>query len=244
VLYEFLLIFLIHKVVTFLVVIIFEMKSGKMEKNFIYFFLFFSLIVTLSVIIQVKTCWSELKVKRLNPEGELYRIAEKDALKEIEEKIRSLDIKKLEKRIAASINKKLVFKSEFPHACKNATYSFIPWYVLNVDIKNEKGEVIYPKGYTFNPLDYIPFPFVFVFFDGGSRVEVEWVKKNFKNAGGSVFLVATGGSLFELVKELERPVYKLTPELKERFQIRKTPTVAKAVNKTIIVQEIGVHKCQ
>lgn len=198
----------------------------------------------LTLILLVATCMSAFAEKRitLKPEGELYPIAEKDALEEIKEKVAGLDLEKLKMKARESAERQLILRSEYQRACENSTFSFYPVYTLEVDIKDEKGNVIYPKGYTFNPLDYMPFPFTFVFFDGSSEKEVEWVKKNFKDTDG-VFLVTTGGNVFEVAKKLERPVYAMNELMKKRFLIKRTPSIVRAVKNYLVVQEVGIYDC-
>jgi len=185
----------------------------------------------------------KVRIIRLPQEGEVYGIKEKDALEEIKEKASKVNIAEIRKKVLESFEKQMKVKTGLPHACENSTFSFYPIYTLDVDIKDDKGNVIYPKGYSFNPLDYMPFPFTFVFFDGTSQREIDWIKKAFLKNDSNVFLVVTEGDIREVVKKLGRPVYAMNELMKERFRVRKTPSVVRAVGNYLVVSEIGIHNC-
>jgi len=185
----------------------------------------------------------KLKIIKLPQEGEVYGIKEKDALEEIKEKASRVNIAEIRRKMFESFERQMKVKTGLPHACNNSTFSFYPIYTLEVDIKDDKGNVIYPKGYSFNPLDYMPFPFTFVFFDGTSQRELEWVKKAFLKNDSNVFLVVTEGDVREVVKKLGRPVYAVNELMKDRFRVKTTPSVVRAVGNYIVVNEVGIHSC-
>ena len=56
-------------------------------------------------------------------------------------------------------------------ARKERTFLVDMTYTLDRDIADEKGNVVYPKGYTFNPLDYITYPGTLVILDGNSPTQ-------------------------------------------------------------------------
>ncbi len=186
------------------------------------------------------------EIIRLKVEGELYEIKEKDGLEEIYERVRSVDMIKLRERVIASAEKLLVLKSELNKACENRTFSFYPYYVLPFDIKDEKGRIIYPKGFMFNPLDSLQgliSHYIFVFFDGNSEREVKWLLSN-RFYVEKAILIATGGDIRELVKIFKRPVYVFNKEMKERFRVERTPSIARFNGSQVVIDEIGVYDCK
>lgn len=203
--------------------------------------LFWFIITTTVLGGLLKSVFSAQRIV-LKPEGETYSIAEEDALEEVKREASKVNKSALTKKILADAERHFNSNFNYPHACKNATFSFYPLYTLDVDVKDEKGNVIYPKGYTFNPLDYVPFPYVFVFFDGTSKEEVEWVAKNFKGKPNT-FVVTTRGNVKVLAEKLEMPVYPMTKLMEERFRIKRTPSVVRAVKNYVVVQEVGIHEC-
>jgi hypothetical protein len=90
-----------------------------------------------------------------------------DALTEIEAsaaKINMTEIVKLARDKAQN------FKPDNPvslePAKQNRTFKVHMSYTLEFDIPDGKGGVLYPKGYSFNPLDYVTYPGVLVVIDG------------------------------------------------------------------------------
>ena len=187
--------------------------------------------------------WGEKKMIFLKPEGEIYSIAEKDALAEIKEKAAEINWKEVKKEFKKKIMAYLNLTSGLGHACKDRKFSFLPLYTLPFDIKDANGNIIYPAGYTFNPLDYVPFPFTFVFFDGNSEKEVKWLINSPYFNDTSVFLVATGGNIYRLSEKFKRSVFMFTEEMEKRFQVRRTPSVAKAAGNRMVIEEIGIYNC-
>ncbi|MEM4620804.1 MAG: hypothetical protein QW607_11410 [Desulfurococcaceae archaeon] len=186
-------------------------------------------------------------VIRLPQEGELYEIKEKDALEEIEERARKIDKKSLRERIMKGIDRLLRVSYDFPKACENRTFEFIPWYSLPFDIRGADGSIIYPKGYTFNPLEYIgPMieRYTIVFFNGDSKEEIEWLKRSGIDLGNALtVLIAVRGDIRELVREFKRPIYVYEPRLMdERFRVKKTPSVVRFRGGKVIVTEVGIYK--
>jgi len=224
----------------------FHLKMRLIKK--VTFFLFFLVVTSLFInnnrsLSAVLDEEKKLKVIRLPQEGEVYGIREKDALEEIKEKASKINVTEVRRKLFESFERQMKVKTGLPHACENSSFSFYPIYTLDVDIRDEKGNVIYPKGYSFNPLDYMPFPFTFVFFDGTSQKEIEWVKKAFLKNDSNVFLVVTEGDIREVVKKLGRPVYVMNELMRERFRVRKTPSVVRAVRNYIVVHEVGIYEC-
>ncbi|MEM1672314.1 MAG: hypothetical protein QXT86_09730 [Archaeoglobaceae archaeon] len=187
------------------------------------------------------------KVIFLPVEGELYEIKERDALSEIEERARKIDVVSLWRRLEGGIEERLKLKFKLQRACQNRTFEFIPWYSLPFDIKGADGAIIYPKGYTFNPLEYIgPMieSYTVVFFDGSSKEELEWLRRSGIDLGNPLtILIAVGGNIRELVREFKRPIYAYEPKLmNERFRVKKTPSVVKFRGGKVIVTEVGIYK--
>jgi len=202
-----------------------------------------SLVLILGLISLV---WAGEGVILLPVEGELYEIKERDALSEIEERARRVDLASLWLKLERKIEKKIDVRSKFQKACNNRTFEFIPWYSLPFDIK-VNGTVLYPQGYTFNPLEYInPVieSYTIVFFDGSSKEELEWLKRGEIDLGNALtILIAVGGNIKELVREFKRPVYVYEPKfMDERFRIKKTPSIVKFKGGKVIVTEVGIYK--
>ena len=102
-------------------------------------------------------------IKYVNTGGTTYKLVEKDITKVIKEYIDNNKVKieaklnkerkKMQKKI--NIYKPQDLKIVLSPARNNKTFYPDPSYVLDMDIKDINGKIIYPKGYKFNPLNYI-----------------------------------------------------------------------------------------
>jgi len=177
--------------------------------------------------------------------GKVYEIAEPDLLEEIEgrkEKVVSF-MKKEVSRMREEIEN--YSGEELEPAKKHRVFYVDPTYCLEQDIYYEdKGEwkVLYPKGYCFNPVDYIPYiPPSMVIFNPCREAEREYVKKLLEK--GNYILIASGCSVKEVNSQgWEHPVYYLTSELKEKLLLKKTPSIVSVDRKkrAIKVEEVYV----
>jgi conjugal transfer pilus assembly protein TraW len=115
-------------------------------------------------------------------------------------------------------------------------------YTLGFDIPDGKGGILYPKGYRFNPLDYLPFNQTLVVFDGNDPLQVAWLKTSGLLKTSDTMLLLSGGSFIDVGKGLNRLVYYATPQIVERFHLRATPSVIRRRDKLMEVQEIRVER--
>jgi conjugal transfer pilus assembly protein TraW len=183
--------------------------------------------------------------KDLGVIGAIYPISEMDALQEIEDRAREIDWGKYFDREKM---KKVIknFKPQDMTALKtterNTTFTVDMTYILQHDIPDGKGGILYPKGYTFNPLDYVVFPNTLIFINGSDRRQVEWFKASAFYKDYKVMLLITDGPFQELSEELRRPVYYAKKEIIERFKLRAVPSVVVQKGRNMEVREIAIKR--
>lgn len=183
--------------------------------------------------------------KDLGVFGAVYDIAEKDALKEIEEKARNVDINRIINRgdLARKVKNYTpgdLKDAKLPPARQERTFLVDMTYTLDRDIADEKGNVIYPKGYTFNPLDYVTYPAVIVILDGKSRMQIAWFKGSEYSKDLKTKVLITDGSYEELSNMLKRPVFYVSQVMVGVFQIKAVPSIVKQKGTVMEVREISV----
>jgi len=157
-----------------------------------------------------------------------YPIVEPDLLQEIESRKAVLQKKFLE-AVAKSQGKALKPPEGWSVALPLAKKSKVrhvslkwssPYEIPRVDKSGKVVGVLYPKGYTFNPLDYVPMaPPTLIVFDGEDRRQVRIVEKLLSFYRLNTMLIASRGRVDELMKTFKTRVYFLNPLIKERFQI-------------------------
>lgn len=113
-------------------------------------------------------------------------------------------------------------------------------YILDQDIKNANGDILYPKGFKFNPADYVKLSYIMIIIDGNNKKEVEWFKKNGFANQISYRLLLSQGSYYDLNKELKQEIFYLNPQIREKFKIQKTPSIVKQIDNKIQVHEICI----
>jgi len=181
------------------------------------------------------------KIKDLGTIGSVYAIAEKDCLNEIREKAKKLDWEKIREE---SIEKAKNYKPEnlvkLPNATQDRTFLVDMSYTLENDIPDRDGKIIYPKGYRFNPLEYIDYPIQLVVIDGSDSDQVAWFQNSPYAKDYRVRLLITDGYHFELRNKLKRPVYYAHRLIVERLQLDKLPCIVIQKGVHMEVKEIAI----
>jgi conjugal transfer pilus assembly protein TraW len=176
-------------------------------------------------------------------EGKTYPIREKDAITEMQAAAAKVNWKKIlspeskEKKLRNFKPKGLV---TLPQTKATRSYVADMSYTLTVDVPDNKGGILYPKGYTFNPLDYTRYDGTIVVIDGTKKKQVEWFEKSgYKNKLGTKILI-TSGSYYDLSNRFNQSVFFALPEIVERLQLKRVPAVARQEKNRMIVTEIGL----
>ena len=186
------------------------------------------------------------EAKLLGSVGKTYPIAEPDFLKEVEARAAQVDVRKhvdpekFKKKIKDYRPPNLV---NLPRAAQARTFQVDMTYVLEMDIPDGKGGILYPKGYTYNPMDYLMAPVPqLVVINGEDREQVEWYKQSAYSRDRSVRLLLSAGNYYELGEQLQRPVFYLMKPVAEKFRLQAVPCVIRPQGRVMEVEEILVPK--
>ncbi|MDX4028411.1 hypothetical protein [Aliarcobacter skirrowii] len=184
-----------------------------------------------------------------------YQIIEKDLIQEIEEKVPYIiermeqDKKEIVKKIENMTGEKLT------KATVNHTKYIDPTYTVNKDIPKydrfgKKQGVLYPKGYKFNPIEFMkvtpPDLIVFNVCDEFENKYVEKLVKDEYEANMKDYMLVNSGCENEKVRKsnFKGKVYFLTQEMVQKFQLKHTISIIfidKELKK-IAVKEIANDK--
>jgi len=182
--------------------------------------------------------------KDLGVVGATYSIAETDALTEIENRLKAID---WNKNFGKDVTEKLIKNYKPPHIASlpsakgNRTFLVDMTYTLEMDIPDGKGGILYPKGYTFNPLDYLSVPSTYVFIDGDNKNQVKWFKNSEYAKSLNTRLLLTNGSYSKVSKKLKIPVFYANALIIGRFSLKAVPSVVKVKGNLMEVREIYVN---
>jgi conjugal transfer pilus assembly protein TraW len=187
---------------------------------------FFLCIVILSLLLSTTARTEEIKVtKNLGTVGETYPVIEPDVNAQLQE--RAIKRTAEEHRLFPE-RMKTYQPADLHHltqATENRTFLVDMTYTLDHDLKDGEGRIIYPRGFTFNPLDYVPFSGGLVVLDGADPAQVKWFQATVYAKDHRVRLLITGGYAAVLVKQLGRPVFYLTDDIARRLQLAAVPSL-------------------
>lgn len=165
--------------------------------------------------------------------GTTYKIVEPDVISEVEGK---------KQKIASAVEKEAKVQQEefkklsgeaLEKAPKTFFYLVDPTYTLSQDLPkvDRDGKVIgvlYPKGYTFNPLDYLRVaPPPIVAFNACDQKEVDLVKRLTANRPDALY-ASSGCEIEDFPKNINHQLFLVTKEMKEKFKLKYTVSVITA----------------
>ena len=177
--------------------------------------------------------------------GETFEFAEKDMLEEIKNHIENnrteieakLDEYKKTAKEKVKNYKPTDLKKLTP-AIKNNIFYPDMTYTNPDNIYDNKGDIIYPKGFQFNPLDYQTIPYQMIVIDGSSKQELDWlVTKNYAD-NMKYMILLSDGNYQEVGEKLKQPVFYAMPKITEKFNLEHTPSIITQIGNKMEVKEI------
>ena len=172
---------------------------------------------------------------RLEPVGRTSPVVEQSITKELQQK-------------ATTINLDALFDSQnryqpvnlhtLPRASSDRVFIVDLTHTLERDIKDSQGNLLYPQGFTFNPLQYAGLSGGLVVIDGSDPKQVEWFKGSPYFQNQRAILLLSGGYAAEVKQELKRPVYYLTHDIAARLQLKAAPSVVVEQDNKLTVREV------
>ena len=182
--------------------------------------------------------------------GATYDIVEKDVIELIHKHIndnkedidKRLEVaeKQLKEKTLSYRPKDLSIKL-FP-AREDKIFYPNPEYILDRDIKDANGKVMYPKGFKFNPLHYISLTDKYVFIDYEAKEQVQWLLKNNFHKELSTKIIITNGKVFDAMKQFKREVFYVNDLIINRFELSNTPSVVQQEQDRIRVEQFYLKK--
>ena len=173
--------------------------------------------------------------------GASYPIVEKDALTELESMAQGVTIQDFINKEEAEqkIKNFRPATKSLPRAKETREFLVDMTYTLEFDIPDQHGNIIYPKGYRFNPLEYYTVRKTYVVLDGEDQAQLDWYKSSSYLNTVSAILMITRGSYADLSEKLKRPVFYALESVTERFQLEHTPSIVWQEGRYMRVREIA-----
>ncbi len=181
-------------------------------------------------------------ITELEPAGAVYPVVEPDVRIEIKQKAAQKweqQKKEYQEKIHTYQPANL---QQLPKAEQDRSFTVDMTYTLDRDLTDKDGKVLYPKGYRFNPLDYMSLTIGLVVIDGSDSYQIKWFKESPYSSNHRMKLLLSGGNAQSLVSVLKRAVYYLDKEVADRFQLAAVPCVVVQREKHIKVTEFLVKE--
>lgn len=169
--------------------------------------------------------------------GRTWSLAEPDALAEIEAKVATLP-PDMSAKFGPRSGWSAMKAAALPAATADRTRTVVPFYTLEFDIQLPDGKIVYPKGFTFNPLTYVKLPQRLVIVHPR---DLAWALKAARPAD-FILLTALGkenGDPIALGEKTGRAIYILEERVKERLGLVAAPVIVAQTGTSLILTEYG-----
>lgn len=172
---------------------------------------------------------------RLDTVGKTYPLAEPNLTQELKEQAAQIDTQALLTNVDQYQPANL---HPLPRAANDRLFPVDLTYSLDQDVRDSQGNLLYPQGFTFNPLQYASLTGGLVIIDGSDPKQVGWFKASPYFQNHQAILLLSGGSAAQLQRELQRPVYYLTHDIAARLQLKAAPSVVIEQDQKLTVREV------
>nr|WP_261936737.1 conjugal transfer protein TraW [Sphingomonas bisphenolicum] len=166
--------------------------------------------------------------------GRTWPIAEPDAMSEIEARVANAP--DMAAKFGPRANWSALKAASLGPAPADRTRSIIPFYTVDEEIRLTDGRVLYPRGFTFNPLDYVSLPQRLVIVHPR---DLSWA---LKAARFTDFILLTAGDALELSERTGRPLFILEERVKERLGLTVAPVIVAQEGNKLVLREYAPER--
>jgi conjugal transfer pilus assembly protein TraW len=166
--------------------------------------------------------------------GRTWPIAEPDALSEIEGKVASLP--PMASNFRPRSDWTAMHSAALGVARRNVMRNVVPFYTLGDDIRLPDGRVLYPKGFTFNPLTYVRLPQRLIVVHAS---DIGWALAEARATDW--ILLAAGRSPspdpIALSQKVGRPIFILEEDVRQRLGLTVAPVIISQAGTKLVLDE-------
>jgi conjugal transfer pilus assembly protein TraW len=166
--------------------------------------------------------------------GRVWPIAEPDALSEIEAATATLP--PIAPRFGPRSRWTALQPARLGVATRKAIRSVVPFYTLDQDLRLPDGRLLYPKGFTFNPLSYIRLTQRLIIVHPR---QLDWALAEARPTDW-VILAGSGGAFVDplaLGAKVGRPIFILEEQVKSRLDLTVAPVIVTQVGQRLELDE-------
>ena len=179
------------------------------------------------------------EIVRLEPVGPTSAVIDTDLGEALRQRAVRVDVEQLRHAQARYQPANL---HALPRATKDSSITVNLSHTLEEDVQDANGQVLYPRGFTFNPLRYVSLSGALVVIDGSDPEQVAWFKDSPYGSNRRAVLLLSGGLAAPLRDELRRPVAYLTEDIARRLQLRAAPSVVMEHDQHLTVREVRIDE--
>lgn len=165
--------------------------------------------------------------------GNVYPISEPDALEEIKQRAASIDHDAIV-RSKPMQDWTALQGSHLPRATKDQQRYFTPLYTTQFAVTDEKGTLLYPEGFTFNPLEHITLPQRMIVID---ETDAHWLLDHIQPMD---MVIVTQGDYQKITQLIDRPAFLLEKKMIHRFGLAAVPTIVEQKKHQFLLTEYVV----
>ena len=168
--------------------------------------------------------------------GRTWPIAEPDALAEIEAKAAALP-KDMGPKFGPRSRWSAMKSASLAPTTVARVRTVVPFYTLDMDVTLPDGRVLYPKGFTFNPLTYVSLPQRLVIVHAR---ELGWALKTAAPTDWILLAAGAGGGgdPIALGEKVGRPLFILEERVKDRLGLTVAPVIVRQVGHKLELTEV------
>ena len=197
-------------------------------------------------LVLLLACCAAARAENLGAIGPVYPIAERNLLDHImsrlREKERTGELKKLEQLAQERATRSVNDPKPVPgltRAETARTYYFDPTFVLEYNMVDESGAVLFPAGTRKNPLEVVGLSKHLLFFDARDPRQVTRVRELIDVYQGRVKPILVGGSYMDLMKSWKlRLYYDQEGVLVRKFGITAVPAIVSQEGQRLRIDEV------
>jgi conjugal transfer pilus assembly protein TraW len=172
--------------------------------------------------------------------GRTWSVAEPDALAEIEARI-ARQPPSMAARFGPRSDWSALKPAPLAIAKDNRVRSVVPFHTLEFDLALPDGKVLYPRGYTFNPLSYVSLPQRLIVVHAR---DLGWAMRT-ASLTDWILLSEGGGphaDALTLGERLGRPVFVLEERVKERLGLTHAPVIVRQLGERLELTEVRLER--
>ena len=179
------------------------------------------------------------EIVRLEPVGPTSAVIETDLGEVLRQRAVSVDVEQLR---SVQAHYQPANLQALPRATKDTTTMVDLTHTLEEDLVDAQGTILYPRGFTFNPLRYISLTGALMVIDGSDPEQVAWFKGSSYGSNRRALLLLSGGLAAPLRDELRRPVAYLTEDIARRLQLRAVPSIVVERDNQLGIREVSLGR--